>query len=57
MKQLVLKYKGETILDPSESQIQDFLHESDEEIMANIKAGKQFNIDTKETDTQIIWSR
>lgn len=56
-KQLVLKYKGKTIIDPTEKDIQNFLHESDEEIMANIIAGKNFEIDAKETETQLIWSR
>lgn len=56
-KQLVLKYKGKTIVDPNEKDIQDFLYESDEEIMANIVAGKNFEIDAKETETQLIWSR
>lgn len=57
MKQLVLKYKGKVVKDPTEKEIQDFLYESPEEIMENIKRGIAFNFHTEETLTQLIWTR
>lgn len=57
MKELVLNFKGRTIKNPNEKDIQDFLHETDEEIMANIQAGISFDFHTEETETQLIWTR
>lgn len=56
-KELILKHKGKTIVNPNEQEINDFLHESDEEILSNIKAGISFNFHTEETETQLIWTR
>ncbi len=56
-KELILDFKGRIIKNPNEKDIQEFLHETDEEIMANIKAGISFTFHTEETDTQIIWTR
>ena len=57
MAQLVLKYKGRVIKDPTEKEIQDFLYESPEEIRENIKRSVSFNFHTEETLTQLIWER
>lgn len=57
MKKLMLKYKGKTVVDPTEKEIQEFLYESPEEIMKNIKMGISFSFHTEKTETQLIWTR